>query len=162
MNFKLNNPLRVDSFNMQDIRGGQYALMPPVDKILRAEGFCYLALSAVLYGMLGFHWWQFAAWFLLPDIAVLAYVFSKHSEYNHFAAHCYNFTHSSIGASLIGLIGLLTLTTNTWDGARLCIQISLIWFAHIGFDRALGYGLKYGLGFRVTHLGVLSGMTAKE
>jgi hypothetical protein len=54
------------------------------------------------------------------------------------------------------------LTTNTWDFARLCIQISLIWFAHIGFDRALGYGLKYGLGFRVTHLGVLSGMAAKE
>lgn len=41
-------------------------------------------------------------------------------------------------------------------------QIALIWFAHIGFDRALGYGLKYPLGFRVTHLGVLKGMAIKE
>jgi hypothetical protein len=41
------------------------------------------------------------------------------------------------------------------------LQASLIWFAHIGFDRALGYGLKFPLGFRVTHLGVLRGMREK-
>lgn len=29
----------------------------------------------------------------------------------------------------------------------------LIWSAHIGFDRALGYGLKYASGFGATHLG---------
>ena len=28
----------------------------------------------------------------------------------------------------------------------------LIWCAHIGFDRALGYGLKYAEGFGFTHL----------
>jgi hypothetical protein len=26
----------------------------------------------------------------------------------------------------------------------------MIWLAHIGFDRALGYGLKYSSGFGVT------------
>jgi hypothetical protein len=26
----------------------------------------------------------------------------------------------------------------------------MIWLAHIGFDRALGYGLKYSSGFDVT------------
>ena len=31
--------------------------------------------------------------------------------------------------------------------------LALIWFAHIGFDRMLGYGLKHGAGFRFTHLG---------
>ncbi|MDB5619562.1 MAG: hypothetical protein JWQ24_3800 [Tardiphaga sp.] len=31
--------------------------------------------------------------------------------------------------------------------------IALIWLAHIGLDRALGYGLKYVAGFRFTHLG---------
>jgi hypothetical protein len=41
------------------------------------------------------------------------------------------------------------------------LQASLIWFAHIGFDRALGFGLKFPLGFRVTHLGVLRGMRDK-
>jgi hypothetical protein len=31
--------------------------------------------------------------------------------------------------------------------------VALIWSAHIGIDRALGYGLKYGDGFASTHLG---------
>ena len=30
--------------------------------------------------------------------------------------------------------------------------LSLIWFAHIGMDRALGYGLKYDADFKDTHL----------
>jgi Domain of unknown function (DUF4260) len=30
--------------------------------------------------------------------------------------------------------------------------IALIWFGHIGFDRALGYGLKYAAGFKNSHL----------
>ena len=29
----------------------------------------------------------------------------------------------------------------------------MIWLAHIGIDRALGYGLKYSTGFGFTHLG---------
>jgi hypothetical protein len=33
------------------------------------------------------------------------------------------------------------------------LSIALIWMAHIGFDRALGYGLKYSAGFGFTHLG---------
>jgi hypothetical protein len=32
-------------------------------------------------------------------------------------------------------------------------QASLIWIAHIGFDRLMGYGLKIGPGFKDTHLG---------
>lgn len=35
--------------------------------------------------------------------------------------------------------------------ALLCA--ATIWCAHIGFDRALGYGLKYAEGFGFTHLG---------
>jgi hypothetical protein len=30
--------------------------------------------------------------------------------------------------------------------------VGLIWIAHIGVDRMLGFGLKYAEGFRVTHL----------
>jgi len=29
---------------------------------------------------------------------------------------------------------------------------ALIWLAHIGFDRALGFGLKYPTHFKDTHL----------
>jgi hypothetical protein len=32
-------------------------------------------------------------------------------------------------------------------------HIALIWLAHIGFDRALAYGLKYPVAFGDTHLG---------
>ena len=35
----------------------------------------------------------------------------------------------------------------------LILSIAMIWLAHIGFDRALGYGLKYASGFGFTHLG---------
>ena len=36
---------------------------------------------------------------------------------------------------------------------RIGLGLGLIWCAHIGFDRALGYGLKSPEGFRLTHLG---------
>jgi hypothetical protein len=37
-------------------------------------------------------------------------------------------------------------------GDRIPIELGLIWFAHIGVDRAIGYGLKYPTGFKDTHL----------
>jgi hypothetical protein len=40
--------------------------------------------------------------------------------------------------------------------------LALIWLAHIGCDRALGLGLKYGDGLRLTHLGRLGGRSAAE
>jgi hypothetical protein len=33
------------------------------------------------------------------------------------------------------------------------LAAGLIGLAHVGFDRLLGYGLKYPLGFGYTHLG---------
>ena len=35
------------------------------------------------------------------------------------------------------------------------LPVALVWAAHIGFDRALGYGLKLPHGFQSTHLGDL-------
>ena len=32
-------------------------------------------------------------------------------------------------------------------------HIAIIWFAHVGLDRAVGYGLKYASDFKDTHLG---------
>ena len=37
--------------------------------------------------------------------------------------------------------------------APLIMSLAMIWLAHIGIDRALGYGLKYAAGFGFTHLG---------
>jgi hypothetical protein len=37
----------------------------------------------------------------------------------------------------------------------LLASVGGIWLAHIGMDRALGYGLKHPEGFIHTHLGVI-------
>jgi hypothetical protein len=147
---KINNPFAATDLDMQDIRGGQYALMNPVRWILRFEGLLYVALSLALYHHLKFSWSNFAWWFLLPDVALLVYVFGN----ERYGALAYNLTHSSVGAGIVGVVGTILGSVTFW-------QVSLIWFAHIGFDRALGYGLKFPMGFRVTHLGVLNGMRSK-
>lgn len=147
----MENPFLVEDFDMQDIRGDSYAAMPPVTKILRLEGVGYFLLALALYYVNDFSWTQFGIWFFLPDIAILAYVFANTT----IGAYCYNATHSCVGAALVGIFGVLS-------DNLLCQQMGLIWFAHIGFDRALGHGLKYRLGFRVTHLGLLTGIHRKN
>ena len=147
---KLNNPFAELDMDMQDIRGGQYGLMNPARQILRAEGGACLLLACALYQVQGFSWLEFGLWFFLPDLAILVYVFGN----ERVGMWAYNTTHSTLGAGLLALLGL------GLHGPSL-LQASLIWFAHIGFDRALGYGLKFPLGFRVTHLGVLRGMRKK-
>ena len=147
----LNNPLAAPDLDMQDIRGNQYALMKPIQTVLRAEGLGYMLLACAIYQALGFSWIRFLLWFLLPDLAILVYVFAN----TRVGMWAYNLTHSSVGAATVGLAGVLMQWPMAW-------QIGLIWFAHIGFDRALGYGLKFPLGFRVTHLGVLKGMGPKS
>lgn len=135
----------------QDLSSGQSAgshtLWFSARMLLRAEGLFYLLLACVLYQRLGFSWGSFALWFLLPDLALLAYIGGN----ARLGMWAYNATHSSMGAVLAGLCGVLMAQPLLW-------QISLIWFAHIGFDRVLGYGLKSPLGFRITHLGVIGGM----
>jgi hypothetical protein len=54
--------------------------------------------------------------------------------------------HATVGPLLLVLGGLLV-------AEPIAGSIALVWLAHIGIDRALGYGLKYDAGFRVTHLG---------
>ena len=45
------------------------------------------------------------------------------------------------------------MTTGFVIAEPLVLSVAIIWLAHIGFDRALGYGLKYASGFGFTHLG---------
>jgi hypothetical protein len=101
-------------------------------------------LGAVFfYSHLAFSWEMFAWLFLVPDIAFIAYLHST-----QLGAFAYNLTHSYVGAVLLLIIGIYfnNLTAQA---------ISIIWFFHIGFDRAIGYGLKYFTGFHDTHLGVV-------
>jgi hypothetical protein len=45
------------------------------------------------------------------------------------------------------------MTVGFVTASPLVLSVAIIWLAHIGFDRALGYGLKYANGFGFTHLG---------
>ena len=61
-------------------------------------------------------------------------------------AVAYNVAHTTALALPLALAGLLA-------GEPAVLAVALIWIAHIGFDRALGYGLKYPSKFGDTHLG---------
>ena len=61
-------------------------------------------------------------------------------------AALYNLGHTTVVPLAIILAG--------WSlGAGLAISLGLLWLGHIGFDRLMGYGLKYPDGFKQTHLG---------
>ena len=109
--------------------------------LLRLEGLAAAAAAAVLYARTGASWWLFAALWLVPDLSMLGY----------FAGACrgariYNAFHTYIAPGVLALCSLL-------PGAHSALPLALIWANHIGVDRLLGFGLKYGDGFGFTHLG---------
>ena len=109
-------------------------------KLLRLEG-AFLALAALLlYHLSGGSWWFFALLFLVPDISMLGYLRDPRT-----GAWCYNAVHSWIAPVVLYLLALAS-------GSVLLTQLALILAAHIGFDRALGFGLKYTSAFKDTHL----------
>merc|ERR1711938_432683 len=61
-------------------------------------------------------------------------------------AAAYNAAHTQLGPLALGALAL-------GAGPPSLLLGGLIWAAHIGLDRALGYGLKHASGFHHTHLG---------
>jgi hypothetical protein len=51
------------------------------------------------------------------------------------------------------MVPMSLMVTGFGMESPLTLSIAMIWLAHIGIDRALGYGLKYITGFGFTHLG---------
>jgi hypothetical protein len=108
---------------------------------LRVEGLAVFMLAALVYYQGGHSLLPFAVFFLAPDLSFIGYLAGP-----RVGAMTYNVAHSYLGPALAAGVALLT-------GQPLVAP--LIWAAHIGFDRALGYGLKYASGFADTHLGRL-------
>lgn len=109
--------------------------------VLRLEGLSILAVALIAYSKFGFGWGTFACFFLAPDLSFAGYLAGP-----KVGAISYKTAHSYIGA-----MGCLVLSMILQSSVVL--QAEIIWCAHIGFDRALGYGLKYSEGFGFTHLG---------
>jgi Domain of unknown function (DUF4260) len=109
--------------------------------LLRLEGLTLFLGMVVLYASWDGSWWVFALLFFVPDLSFLAYLADA-----KFGALVYNAAHSYMAP-----VALLTLGFGF--ASTLTLSIAMIWLAHIGIDRALGYGLKYSAGFNFTHLG---------
>ena len=108
---------------------------------LRAEGLAVLAGSVWLYAQHGQSWGMLALLFLAPDLSFAAYLGGP-----RLGAIVYDCAHSYV---LPLASGIALAASGNADK----LPFVLIWTAHIGFDRALGYGLKYPTGFGDTHLG---------
>ncbi|WP_082702581.1 DUF4260 family protein [Pseudacidovorax intermedius] len=125
---------------------GVGAVQGGVRLLLRAEGAALLVFAVLAHAHLApGQWGRFAALLLLPDLAMLGYLAGP-----AFGARAYNAAHSVVGPLLLASAGVAFAAQ-----AALLWPLAAIWLAHIGLDRLLGYGLKYGQGFGHTHLGRL-------
>jgi hypothetical protein len=61
-------------------------------------------------------------------------------------AHVYSIAHATPLPAVVLVIGY-------WQADRLVMALALIWLAHIGLDRLLGWALKYNDRFTHAHLG---------
>ncbi len=108
--------------------------------LLRAEGMALLAGAVWAYGLTGWSWWLFATLFLAPDLFMAGYLRDA-----RWGAALYNAAHTTLGPLTLLAVGWVASLPLLW-------ALGLIWAAHIGIDRALGYGLKYPRGFKASHL----------
>ena len=115
------------------------AVVGGVRATLRLEGVAVLLVALGLYARADASWWLFALLFLAPDLGLLGYLAGP-----RVGALAYNAVHTYLLP--------LALWALAPEGSR-AAAVALVWFAHIGLDRAIGYGLKYGDGFGATHLG---------
>ncbi len=121
-----------------------------VRALLRLEGFALFAAALVLYAHSGASWKLFLALILVPDLSFAFYLFGARA-----GAVAYNAAHSTVGPFLLALLSQSGVSQSGVGDASALFPIALVWFAHVGFDRALGYGLKYRSGFSNTHLGAI-------
>ena len=109
--------------------------------LLHLEGAALCAGAVAIYFHLDFSAITFLALVLAPDLSLIAYAAGPRA-----GAITYNAVHTTVPPVILGAAGVIA------DEGTL-IQIALIWLAHIGIDRAVGYGLKYPTAFKDNHLG---------
>ncbi len=95
----------------------------------RVAGALVFAAAVLFYHAHGGAWAMFLL-LLAPDLGALGYLIN-----GRVGALGYNATHVYAGPVMLALVGIAT--GQTW-----AVLGALIWTAHIGMDRALGYGLK--------------------
>jgi hypothetical protein len=109
--------------------------------ILRIESAAIGIVSVVVYLSLSGPPLLLIPALLAPDLSALGYLAGP-----RVGAVTYNLVHNWALPSALALLAILGHAV--WP-----LQIAAIVAAHVGFDRALGYGLKLPTSFQDTHLG---------
>ena len=126
---------------MSDITANSGAVTGGVRTLLQIDGLTLFLGMLLLYGVWGGSWWLFAILFLVPDLSFVGYLAGPRN-----GALLYNAAHTYMPPLILNVLGF-------GFASPLLLSIAMIWLAHIGIDRALGFGLKYETGFGFTHLG---------
>lgn len=113
----------------------------PSPSLLRLEGLALGALGVWGFALTDVSWGWFAALALAPDLAMAGYLGGA-----RLGAAAYNAAHTYVAPAAVAAAAGAS-------GWTLGLAIACVWAAHIGIDRALGYGLKLPDGFHHTHLG---------
>ncbi len=109
--------------------------------LLRAESIALFVLGAVLYAGAGGELLLLIPLLFVPDLSMLGYLAGP-----RLGAITYNLGHTIVLPVALALAGW-------WLTQPLLLMAAGVTGAHIGMDRALGYGLKYPTSFQDTHLG---------
>jgi Domain of unknown function (DUF4260) len=116
------------------------AVLPSTRVWLRLEAVAAFAAGLALYGLNGGPWLLVVPLLLVPDVSMVGYLRDA-----RLGAFTYNLVHN-------WALGLAVLGMGAWSGIAWVVLAGAILIAHVGMDRALGYGLK-GSSFHDTHLG---------
>lgn len=115
----------------------------PARTWLRGEGLVLLVVAVAVFLATDVAWWWLPLLLFVPDLLALGYLAGP-----RVGAVAYNLSHSTIGPLVLGAVAW-------WQGWAFAAGVALVWLAHIGLDRALGYGLKYPDSADHTHLGLI-------
>lgn len=118
--------------------------------LLRLEGLALFVFATFAFSQTGQSWWIYGLLFFVPDVSFAAYWLGSRA-----GAAIYNVLHATPVPIALALFGFLL-------SDMLMLGIAATWLAHIGFDRAMGYGLKYASNFHHTHLGAIAPMGQKS
>jgi hypothetical protein len=107
---------------------------------LHAEGVAAFVAGAAIYLQAGGNPWFLLPLLLIPDVSAIGYLAGP-----RIGAFVYDLVHNwAVGIAVLGGAAL-TGATALWIAGAILV-------AHVGMDRAIGYGLKYPTHFKDTHL----------
>jgi hypothetical protein len=108
--------------------------------LIHIEGAAIFASAIFAYASLEGSLLLFLVLLLVPDLGMLGYLHNA-----QLGSMTYNAVHTY--AAPLVLAGVAVVT-----GWELGLLLAIIWTAHIGMDRMVGYGLKYPTQFKETHI----------